>query len=55
MTVSWSIRATPWTSSCGTRHSIRNYFARRISVQVDLTLPQGWDYGTALETDRRDW
>jgi len=30
------------------------YFARRIPVKLTLTLPQGWDYGTALETDRRD-
>jgi len=30
------------------------YFARRIAVKLTLTLPQGWDYGTALETDHRD-
>ena len=30
------------------------WFARRIPVKLTLTLPQGWDYGTALETDRRD-
>jgi predicted metalloprotease with PDZ domain len=30
------------------------YFTRRIPVRLTLTLPQGWSYGTALETDRRD-
>ena len=30
------------------------YYARRIPVKLTLTLPQGWDYGTALETDHRD-
>lgn len=29
------------------------YFARRIPVRVILTLPQGWQYGTALETGTR--
>jgi predicted metalloprotease with PDZ domain len=27
------------------------YVARRITVQPNLTLPQGWQYGTALETN----
>jgi len=30
------------------------FFARRIPVRLSLTLPQGWDYGSALETDHRD-
>ncbi|MFT4077297.1 MAG: peptidase M61 [Asticcacaulis sp.] len=29
------------------------YYTRRIPVQVTLTLPQGWGYGSALETDKR--
>ncbi len=27
------------------------YFSRRIPVEVTLTLPEGWQFGTALETD----
>ena len=30
------------------------YYTRRIPVQVTLTLPQGWGYGSALETDKRE-
>jgi predicted metalloprotease with PDZ domain len=30
------------------------YATRRIPVQANLTLPAGWQYGTALETDKRD-
>jgi predicted metalloprotease with PDZ domain len=30
------------------------YFARRIPVQADLTLPQGWSFGSALEVERRE-
>ncbi len=30
------------------------WFARRIPVKLTLTLPEGWGYGTALETDRRE-
>ncbi|NHZ36068.1 M61 family metallopeptidase [Massilia rubra] len=29
------------------------YFSRRIPVQASLTLPDGWQYGTALETAAR--
>jgi predicted metalloprotease with PDZ domain len=29
------------------------YFSRRIPMQVNLTLPAGWQYGTALETQER--
>lgn len=30
------------------------YVARRITVQPSLTLPAGWQYGTALETAQRE-
>jgi len=30
------------------------YATRHIPVQANLTLPAGWQYGTALETERRD-
>lgn len=30
------------------------YYTRQIPVKVILTLPQGWGYGSALETDHRD-
>jgi len=30
------------------------YFTRRIPIQVTLTMPQGWNYGSALEEDHRD-
>ncbi|HWU50751.1 MAG TPA: peptidase M61 [Asticcacaulis sp.] len=30
------------------------YYTRRIPVQASLTLPTGWEYATALETDHRD-
>ncbi len=30
------------------------YYARRIPVDASLTLAEGWDYGTALKTVRRD-
>ncbi|HZX28602.1 MAG TPA: peptidase M61 [Telluria sp.] len=30
------------------------YATRGIPVQANLTLPAGWQYGTALETERRD-
>ncbi len=30
------------------------YYARRIPVEPSMTLPAGWDYGTALETVHRD-
>ena len=29
------------------------YYSRRITVQPNLTLPDGWQYGTALETVQR--
>jgi len=29
------------------------YHTRRINVQANLTLPQGWQFGGALETDKR--
>ncbi|HTM81468.1 peptidase M61 [Asticcacaulis sp.] len=30
------------------------YFTRRIPIQLTLTLPQGWQYGSALETEKRE-
>ncbi len=30
------------------------YNSRRITVQPNLVLPAGWQFGTALETDKRD-
>ncbi|TFW16927.1 M61 family peptidase [Massilia arenosa] len=30
------------------------YYTRQIPVQANLTLPQGWQYGTALETASRE-
>lgn len=30
------------------------YYTRRIPIQASLTLPAGWNYASALETDHRD-
>ena len=30
------------------------YYTRRIPIQLTLTLPQGWQYGSALEAEKRD-
>jgi len=30
------------------------YYTRRIPIQLTLTLPQGWQYGSALEAEKRN-
>ena len=30
------------------------YYARQVPVQAELTLPEGWSFGSALEVERRD-